>query len=86
MSKQLAARKQQSEDSFNKLQAFKSEVLEKLKAFGLGSFTEIEEELLRLQGEYRLIEELLDKPSAKPSKVSPTPEVIDATEALENDK
>lgn len=43
---------------------------------------EIDTELVRLQGEYRLIDDLLNK-KAEPSVVSPEPETIDVDNAVE---
>lgn len=82
MTKELKARKAQAEAVFNNLQNFKNEVQEKLKAFGLDNFGDIESELARLQGEYRVLEELLTK-KAEPSKVSPKADVIDVDAATE---
>lgn len=82
MTKDLKARKAQAEAVFNNLQNFKNEVQEKLKAFGLDNFGDIEAELARLQGEYRVLEELLTK-KAEPSKVSPEADVIDVDAATE---
>lgn len=82
MTKELKARKAQTETVFNDLQNFKNEVQEKLKIFGLTDFNDIEAELARLQGEYRVLEELLTK-KAEPSKVSPKADVIDVEAATE---
>lgn len=83
MQKELQARRAQAESVFNDLQQFKNEVIEKLKSFGLNEFNEVDSELLRLQGDYRTINGLLNKPVAKPSKVSPEAETVDVDAATE---
>lgn len=72
MEKKLLARRKQAEDSFNTLAQQK---IQKEK-----EINEIETELARLQGEYRLVDDILNK-KAEASKVSPKPEVIDVDAA-----
>lgn len=73
MNETLTARRQQVEDTFNELQKQKTEKETEV--------TTINEELLRLQGEYRTINSLLEeeeKPKTK-KKASKEAEVIDVT-------
>lgn len=76
------ARRQQAEDSFNNLQNSIKSIYAELKKYDVESLTEAETELSRLQGEYRILQELIAKaPDDEPKKkVSPKAEVIDASE------
>ena len=69
-SKDLQARKKAAEDRFNKLAKQKQAV---------------DEELFRLQGEYRVIEDLL-KDKKNQSEVSPAANVIDVTSVTKEKK
>lgn len=71
MEDKLQARRAQAEDSFN--------LLVKQKELKEQEINDIDTELARLQGEYRLVDDLLVK--GKPSKVSPKPDVIDVPAA-----
>lgn len=72
MQDKLIARREQAEASFNALVKQREQKEQEIK--------EIDVELNRLQGEYRVVDDLL-KTTAKPSKVSPKAEVIDVGEA-----
>lgn len=76
MDKTLIARRDEAERSFNQLLAQKEQKQNEIR--------DIDTELAKLQGEYRLIENLLNKD--KKSKVSPQPDVIDVNAALEEKK
>lgn len=77
MDNDLVARRDKAESSFNELTKQREQKLEEIKS--------IETEQAKLQGEYRLIEDLLNK-KAKKSKVSPQPDVIDVDAAVEEKK
>ena len=68
MEEQLRARRSQAENDFNELQKQKDQKQTEMNT--------INEEMFRLQGEYRLLNDLLNK---KKSKISPKAEVLDVT-------
>lgn len=72
MQDKLIARGEQAEASFNALVKQREQKEQEIK--------DIDTELNRLQGEWRLVDDLLNS-KTKPSKVSPKAEVIDVQEA-----
>lgn len=66
----LLKRRQEAEDNFNTIQEKRAEKQQEVE--------QLDMELGRLQGEYRLINELIEKADT-PKKVSKKAEVIDAT-------
>lgn len=74
MEDKLAKRREQAQAIFDALVTLKEDVQTKLDKFGVKNFDEIETELARLQGEYRLVDDLL---KAKPKK-SKAANVIEA--------
>lgn len=77
MKKDLLARRKQAEDTFNVLKNSIGLIEAELAKYGMSSLEEAKDELVRLQGEHRLISELLDQ--AAPVKASSKADVVDAT-------
>lgn len=73
--KALKERRDKAEQDFNALQQQKTQKQQEIE--------EIDQELLRLQGEYRICNELLENKEDK-KKVSPKANVIDADAALKD--
>lgn len=74
MDKQLLARRQKAENSFNDLQKQKEQKQQEIE--------NMDTEMARLQGEWRLLNDLIDKENdtKKKTKVSPKAEVLDLTD------
>lgn len=81
MEEKLAARRQQVEGMFSELVDLRDYVGRRLKELNLEGFDQVNTEMARLQGEVRLIEELLEK---KPSVGSPQPDTVDVSTVLDN--
>lgn len=65
MEDKLAKRRERAQTAFDGLVTLKEYVQTELDKFGVKSFEEIETELARLQGEYRLVDDLLPKTKKK---------------------
>lgn len=79
----LKKRQDNSSSKFKELVEIKEQLVQSLQKHGLENLQDLDNELLRLQGEYRLVEDLLNKKPAKPSKVSPDATTLDVNAATE---
>lgn len=85
MQQELLDRRAQAEAAFNNLQTTIQNVKAKLREYGVETLEEAHEELMRLQGEFRVVNDLLNKPDTNPP-VSPTPETVDVEAATAEPK
>ncbi len=83
--KELLAKRQEAEDNFNMLKASVDAVKAELQKYGVETLADAEAELMRLQGEYRLINKLISEKESKvkPAKAKDPATTIDATEVEE---
>lgn len=82
MQDELTKRRASAEITFNELIKLKEHVDTKLAELSVISYQDVETELARLQGEYRVIDALLEK-TTEPSPVSPEAEIVNVDAALE---
>lgn len=78
MEDKLVERREKAENIFNELVKLKEYVSAKLKDYNVSDYDEIETELARLQGEFRLVEDLLVESAVKIKTSPPSANVIDA--------
>lgn len=83
MNNELIARRDKAGVAFDDLQQAVQRAKAELRSKGVETFEEAHEELMRLQGEFRVINDLMNKPETPP--VSPDPATIDV-EAAEKSK
>lgn len=79
MEQELLARREQAESAFNAMQNSITSIKSELRKYGVETLEEAHEELMRLQGEYRLVNELISKTTQ--SIVSPEANVVDVDTA-----
>lgn len=58
----LSKRRQAAETKFEELTKFVQQTQNSLKGFGLENYSDVQAELNRLQGEYRVLTEQIDEP------------------------
>ncbi len=72
---------QTAETKYNQLLQFKNEITAKLKEFGLLTMQEVDEEMARLQGDFRTLETIRQSlPTPPPVAIPPTPPNLNKVE------
>lgn len=80
MRDKLLEQRKAAEDKFEQIKTSVDAIKAEIAKYGVESVKELEDELVRLQGEFRAINQVIENlPADKAKKVSPKADVIDAT-------